>query len=111
MLASASLWAHDSRLHQSNATTGDVVAVADQSFDLKTAKGNVKVTFDAKTKFEEGGAPVDKNHLIKGGHVGVIGTKLATGELVAKEVLLGVEQDSDHAAKGKTKGAASEHKH
>ena len=109
LLAAPGIWAHDARLHQANATVGDIVSVGTDSFDLKTAKGNFKVTFSAKTKFEHEGAVVDKGHLAKGGHVGVIGTKLPTGELVAKEVLLGVEAD-EKKAPGKAK-AATEHKH
>jgi hypothetical protein len=104
-LLTAGLWAHDARLHQANATTGDVTSVRDGSFDLKTAKGTVKVTYDAKTKFEHGGKAADKDHLAKGAHVGVIGTKLASGQLVAKEILLGVEQE------GKDSHKAADHKH
>lgn len=109
MLTFTSLWAHDARLHQANATTGEVTSVGSDNFDLKTAKGSMKVTFSSKTTFEHGGAKVDKSHLAKGDHVGVIGTKLPTGELVAKEILLGIEE-SGKEAPGKGK-AATEHKH
>lgn len=109
LLGSTSMWAHDARLHQANATTGEVTSVGSDNFELKTAKGNVKVTFSSKTTFEHGGAKVDKSHLKKGDHVGVLGTKLPTGELVAKEILLGVEE-SGKEAPNKAK-AATEHKH
>jgi hypothetical protein len=108
-MASAALWGHDARLHQANATTGEITSVSADSFDLKTAKGNFKVTYSTKTKFEHDGKAVDKTHLTKGTHAGVLGTKLPTGELVAKEVLLGISDSADEP-KGKAK-AATEHKH
>jgi fructose-specific component phosphotransferase system IIB-like protein len=95
ILAGAAL-AHDPRLHQANAYTGEVTAVGSGSFDLKTKTGNWKVTYSATTTFEHGKAKVDKSHLKKGDTVGVIGTKLPNGELVAKQVLLGVEEEADH---------------
>jgi hypothetical protein len=108
-LVSTGIWAHDARLHQANATTGEVTSVASDNFDLKTEKGNVKVTFSSKTSFEHGGAKLDKSHLMKGDQVGVIGTKLPSGEIVAKEILLGVEESRKEAPnKGK---APTEHKH
>ena len=82
-------WAHDPKLHKGNKTEGVVTSVAADSFELKTKTGNLKVTFSGTTKFEHGNAKVDKSHLKKGDTVSVIGTKLPTGELVAKEVLLG----------------------
>jgi len=90
LLLTALGWAHDPKLHKGNATTGTVAAVNTGSFDLKTPTATFKVTYDAKTKFEHGNAAVDASHLKKGESVSVIGTKLPTGELVAKEVLLGV---------------------
>ena len=63
LLASTSIWAHDARLHDKNTTTGQITAVGADNFDLKTEKGNVKVTFSSKTTFEHGGAKVDKSHL------------------------------------------------
>ncbi|HEY9250683.1 MAG TPA: DUF5666 domain-containing protein, partial [Rariglobus sp.] len=90
LLLTASAWAHDPKLHKGPVTTGVVAAVSAESFDLKTKTATVKVTFTDKTKFEHGNATVDKSHVKKGESVSVIGTKLPTGELVAKEVLLGV---------------------
>jgi hypothetical protein len=96
ILATAA-WAHDPRLHQANAFTGQVMSVGSGSFDLKTKTGNWKVTYSATTTFEHGKAKVDKTHLKKGDTVGVIGTKLPNGELVAKQVLLGVEdEEAEH---------------
>ena len=104
------LLAHDAKLHQSNATTGQVTAIAKDSFDLKTDKGNFKVTYSSTTVFQHGGTKVDPSRLTKGAKVGVIGTKLPTGELVAKEVLLNVDEAAGHdKAPAKTKNA--EHAH
>ena len=100
-ILSALCWAHDPKLHKGKQTTGVVAAVSDGSFDLKTGASTIKVTFDSKTKFEHGNAAVDKSHLKKGDNVSVIGTKLPTGELVAKEVLLGV--GASHPASHSTK--------
>ena len=108
MLVAGSAWAHDARLHQPNATLGDITAVGADSFDLKTDKGDFKVTYSTKTTFEHDGKKVDKTHLVKGDHVGVIGTKLPSGEIVAREILLSVEKEG---AETKGKAAATEHKH
>jgi hypothetical protein len=103
------LLAHDPRLHQANAFTGEVTSIAAGSFELKTKTGNWKVTFSAATKFEHGKAAVDKTHLKKGEQVGVIGTKLPNGELVAKNVILGIEEGEGHAPA--KKGEKTDHKH
>ncbi|MBK5293606.1 MAG: OB-fold nucleic acid binding domain-containing protein [Acidobacteriia bacterium] len=89
-LVYAGAWAHDPKLHKGNPVTGQVVSVSGDAFDMKTSTGNIKVTFSSKTKFEHGKEVVDKSHLQTGDRVGVIGTKLPTGELVAKEILLGM---------------------
>lgn len=84
------LGAHDAKLHKGNATAGEIISVAPANLVMKTAKGNVTVTLNKDTKFEMGNAAVDLNHFKKGDKIDVIGTKLATGELVAKEVLMTV---------------------
>ena len=60
--------------------------------ELKTATGAITVTLNDKTKYEHGNQTVTKSHLQKGERVSVFGTKLATGELVAREVLIGAPQ-------------------
>ena len=84
-----SLKAHEPSKHKGKATEGEIVSVAGDRFEMKTATGNVTVTFSGKTKFEHGDQAAAKDHLKKGEHVSVFGTKLPTGELVAREVLLG----------------------
>ena len=81
--------AHEPSKHKGKATEGEIVSLAGDRFEMKTATGNVTVTFSDKTKFEHGDQAATKDHLKKGEHVSVIGTKLPTGELVAREVLLG----------------------
>ena len=58
--------------------------------------GSVPVTLSAKTKYEHGDETVTKSHLKKGEHVSVFGTKLATGELVATEVVMGAHEAEHH---------------
>jgi hypothetical protein len=88
LLAFATLLsAHDAKLHKGNATAGEIVSVTPANIVMKTAKGNVNVTLNKATKFEVGTAAVDLKQFKKGDKIDVIGTKLATGELVAKEVL------------------------
>ena len=111
LLATASAWAHDPRLHKANAVTGEITSVGANSFELKTKSETIKVTFSNTTKFEHGKEVVDKSHLAKGDQAGVIGTKLPTGELVAKEVLLGLVADKSGAAAKADAKTGADHKH
>lgn len=81
--------AHDGVNHKGKGTQGQVVAISGDRFDLKTAKETLHVTMSSKTKFEHDNKGVDRTHLTKGAHVTVIGTKLPSGEMVAKEVVIG----------------------
>lgn len=79
------------------------------------------VTFSSKTKFEHGNATVDRTHVTKGAQISVFGTKLPTGEVVAREVLIGAGEHPEAnvpakkakatPAKAKTAPAHAEHKH
>jgi uncharacterized protein DUF5666 len=89
LLAGTLASAHDAKLHKGKATEGDIVSVEALKMTLKTPTGPLIVTLSDKTKYEHGSQTVTKSHLQTGGHVTVFGTKLATGELVATEVLLG----------------------
>ena len=55
---------------------------------LDTGTRNVPVTLSETTKIERGDAPVTREEIRKGDHVEVFGTKLETGELVAKEIIV-----------------------
>lgn len=76
-----------------------------QSRRRKDADQCGTITLNKDTKFETGDAAVDVNHFKKGDKISVIGTKLATGELVAKEVMTTVTPSK---AAGK---AAADHTH
>lgn len=102
-LLPVSLSAHDASKHKGKAVSGEIVSIAGDQFEIKTASGVTKVTLNANTKFEHGDQAVDKSHLKQGEKVSVIGTRLATGDIVAKEVIIGAAA-SKH-------GAKSDHKH
>src|SRR5262245_52865725 len=94
LLAPSLANAHDPSLHKGKATAGEIVSVSGDKIELKTAAGPVTVSLNDKTKYEHGNQAVDKSHLQKGERVSVFGTKLATGELVAREVVIGAAPDS-----------------
>ncbi len=93
--------AHDKKLHKGKATEGEIVSVSKNGFQVKTATGTVPVTFTEKTKFEHGKDVVDSSHVKAGDHVSVFGTKLASGELVGKEILLGSDDAHAHGTSAK----------
>ncbi|HUS08773.1 MAG TPA: DUF5666 domain-containing protein [Bryobacteraceae bacterium] len=118
LLAPLGVQAHDASQHKGKATSGEIVSLGDDRFELKTATGTVPVTYTSKTKFEHGKEAVDKTHLQKGEKVSVIGTKLPNGDLVAKEIILGAagtknQTDSkmDHSKMGHEPKAEPAHKH
>jgi hypothetical protein len=96
LLAPSLAVAHDASLHKGKATVGEVVSIAAGKMELKTATGPVTVTLNEKTKYEHGDQTVDVSHVAKGQKVSVFGTKLPTGELVAREILIGAADS--HAA-------------
>ena len=113
LLAGTSLLAHDAKLHKGKATDGEIVSISGSAAILKTAAGNVNVTLNKDTKYEMGNAAVDVSHFKKGDKVSVIGTKLASGELVAKEVLMRAAPAAKSTAKAATKTPTQtkEHSH
>ena len=121
LMVPAAAVAHDASKHKGKPIKGEVSNVSKDGVELKTTDGNVPVTFSSKTKFEHGNAAVDKTHVTKGAQVSVFGTKLPTGEVVAREVLIGAGEQqegnvaakkaSSTPAKGKAAPAHAEHKH
>lgn len=105
LVGASLLSAHDEKLHTGNATQGEIVSIAGNNVVMKTATGNIKVTLSKDTKYEMGDQTVDVNHFKKGDKVSVIGTKLATGELAAKEMMMTM---APAKAAGKAEG---DHKH
>ena len=89
--------AHDASKHKGKPVQGEVITSSSDRFEVKTESGVIPVTFSSKTKFEHGSAAVDNTHVTKGTQVSVFGTKLPSGEMVAREVLIGTA-----AAKGQS---------
>jgi hypothetical protein len=81
--------AHNPSKHKGKGVEGEIVSIENNRMELKTSAGPRNVTINDKTKFERGSAQVTKSDLKKGDRVTVFGTKLASGELVAREILLG----------------------
>lgn len=116
LLTTGLSFAHDPSKHKGKPVQGEVVSSAGDRFEIKTEGGVIPVTFSSKTKFEHGNTTVDKTHVTKGVRVSVFGTKLPSGELVAREVLIGGSAEhSEHGTTGSTKPAkkspSEAHKH
>jgi len=88
--------AHDVSLHKGKATEGEIVSLADGKIQLKTANGPLTVTVSDKTKYEHGNQTVTRSHLKIGERVAVFGTKLPSGELVAREDLINPAASDSH---------------
>ena len=80
--------AHDLSQHKGKGTKGEIVSIENDRIELKTSAGAKSVTITDKTTFERGSEKISKADLKKGDQVTVFGTKLATGELVAQEIML-----------------------
>jgi hypothetical protein len=98
LAASSAVYAHDARLHGDNASTGEVVRVSKDGFDLKTKTDTIKVKLAKTTKFELDGKAVDKNPVRKGQRVGVVGAK-AGDEVTAEQVIVLPATNAAPAAK------------
>ena len=107
LITAGLLLSHEARLHGANAFIGEATAVSATGLQLKTRTGIVKVNYSSKTKFERNEKPAAKADLKVGDKVGVAGSKLPSGEVMANEVLIGyVDPPAPAAEKKKT-----EHKH
>jgi len=77
---------------------GEITRKGEHTIELRSkkviAETTSNVTFTNETKFKKGSDYVGEEDLREGDNVEVIGTKLASGELVAKEVLIGSEDES-----------------
>jgi hypothetical protein len=80
--------AHDPSKHKGKATIGEVTSIGDDRFELKTSTGSKTVMITETTKFERGNEKIVKDDLKVGDQVTLFGTTLATGEVVAREILL-----------------------
>ena len=88
--------AHDQSLHKGHPTEGQVASVSGQGFVLDTEKGIVTVTVVETTKIERGEEVVSQGAIRVGDHASVFGTKLESGELVAKQIIIGPPSDHHH---------------
>jgi len=88
LLGAAPAYAHDASLHKGKPTVGKVASLSENGVSLETARGTTLVTFQDKTKFERGDAQAAAKEIQTGDQLTVFGTKLPSGELVAREVLL-----------------------
>lgn len=99
LLGISPVYAHDASLHKGKPTVGKVVSMEDKGFTLKTDKGTTTVTFQDKTTFERGDAQASSQDIKTGDQVTVFCTKLPSGTLVAREVLLpttGAKKEAAH---------------
>ena len=88
---------HEARLHRGKPTEGEVASVQGDHLSLKTAAGSVPVTLTDETKVERESQQATRADLAPGTHVAVFGTKLPTGELVAREIV--IEGGTHHGSK------------
>lgn len=98
-------WAHDPSKHKGKATIGEVTSVGDDRLELKTATGTKTIMITETTKFERGNEKIVKDDLKVGDQVTLFGTTLATGEVVAREILLTKSEVRD----GKSKRSGQKH--
>lgn len=80
--------AHEQSLHKGRPTEGEVVSVSEERLVLKTSKGTVPVTLSETTHVERGTGEATRKDIRQGDHVSVFGTTLASGEIVAREIVI-----------------------
>lgn len=80
--------AHEASQHKGKPTEGEVVSVEGDRLSISTADGPVVVTLTEATKLEQGDQPTGRDAVKRGVHLSVFGTKLPSGELVAREVIV-----------------------
>jgi len=98
--------AHDASKHKGKATEGEITSATGDQLDVKTAAGVVHVSLTAKTKIEHGDQTVDRSHLKAGERVSVFGTKLPSGQLVAREIVIAAPGHSGGTHGKTTRGNA-----
>jgi hypothetical protein len=81
-------WAHDPGKHKGKATIGEVTSIGNDRLELKTSTGTRTIMITETTKFERGNEKIAKDDVKVGDQVTLFGTTLATGEVVAREILL-----------------------
>lgn len=104
-MGAAVLMGHDPSQHKGTPTKGEVVSIAGDRIQVKTDKGMKTIILNDKTTFERGKAKASLSDFKKGDRVAILGTTLASGEIVAREVLL----DSAAPASGQKHDQAHKH--
>lgn len=103
---------HDPSKHKGKGVQGEIVSIENDRIELKTSTGTKIVKLNDKTKLEHGNQKMAKEALKKGNQVKIIGTTLASGEIVAREVLMtGSDDHSTHKDAGSAKQKDPAHKH
>ncbi len=108
-LAMASSWtlmAHGPEKHKGKPTMGTVASISEGRIALKTKDGTKTVTVTDKTKVLDGETPMELSHLKAGNELTVHGTTLASGVIVAEEIVKGTE-----SSKGMKMGGMKGHAH
>jgi RNase P/RNase MRP subunit p29 len=112
LLIPSAVRAHDPSQHKGKGVQGEIVSIENDRIELKTSAGTKIVKLNDKTKLEHGNQKMAKEDLKKGHQVKVIGTTLASGEIVAREVLMtGPDDHSTHKDAGSAKQKDPAHKH
>ncbi len=88
LVGAIAVMAHDPSQHKGTPTKGEVLSIANDRIEVKTDKGVKTITVNGKTTFERGKTKASLSGFKKGDRVAVFGTMLASGEFIAKEVLL-----------------------
>lgn len=83
--------AHDVKYHKGKPVHGTVTTVKPDGFDLETADGTLHVVLDKDATIEKDKSSASKEDIKRGMHVSVFGTKLESGELVARAVVTASE--------------------
>ena len=87
-LSSSVSFAHDPSKHKGKPLVGEIVESSASSFTLKTPSESVKVTINDKTRIEAVNREGTFADLKSGDVAHVFGTRLANGDMVAREVVL-----------------------
>lgn len=104
LLSSSMLLAHDPKKHKGRPTAGTVEKLTDKGLELKNDRGTKTVIFTDQTTFEHGDRKMSRSDVKANDHLLILGTTLATGEIVAKEVLWAPESAAKEEA-GQTHSA------
>lgn len=96
VIAGGSAVAHEQSLHKGRPTEGRVASVSGNGLVLETDKGKVSVTLTDTTKMERDEKPIARKEIQTGDLVSVFGTKLETGELVAREIVVHAPGQGGH---------------